>query len=112
MAPESSLQQLKHAIEAHRRSLQELNDALEEFEAALPSEEDSTRTTEQDLQLLSIADVCRLLGMGKSWTYRRVRSGEIPSVKLGRSVKVKREDLEAYLESHRFHPMDEGETSG
>jgi excisionase family DNA binding protein len=45
--------------------------------------------------------------MGKSWTYRRLKSGEIPSVKLGRSIKVKREDLEEYLDSRRYRPADE-----
>lgn len=45
--------------------------------------------------------------MGKSWTYRKLKSGEIPSVKLGRSLKVKREDLEEYLESHRYRPTQE-----
>jgi excisionase family DNA binding protein len=45
--------------------------------------------------------------MGKSWVYRRVKSGEIPSVKLGRSIKVKREDLEEYLESQRYQPAEE-----
>ena len=45
--------------------------------------------------------------MGKSWVYRRLCSGEIPSVKLGRSIKVKRADLEEYLENHRYQPSDE-----
>jgi excisionase family DNA binding protein len=45
--------------------------------------------------------------MGKSWTYRRLKSGEIPSVKLGRSIKIKRKDLEEYLESRRYRPTDE-----
>ena len=45
--------------------------------------------------------------MGKSWTYRRIKSGEIPSVKLGRSIKVKRQDLEEYLESRRYQPLAE-----
>jgi excisionase family DNA binding protein len=40
--------------------------------------------------------------MAKSWVYRRLRSGEIPSVRLGRSVKVWRQDLEEYLERHRY----------
>ncbi len=48
-----------------------------------------------------------MLGMGKSWVYRRLRSGEIPSIKLGRSIKVKGEDLEEYLESQRYRPQDE-----
>ena len=58
------------------------------------------------LGLLSIPALCQELGMGKSWVYRRLRSGEIPSVKLGRSIKVKRADLEEYLENHRFRPSD------
>ena len=54
------------------------------------------------LDLLSITDVCQGLGMGKSWVYRRIQSGEIPSVKLGRNIKVRREDLEGYLEAQRY----------
>jgi excisionase family DNA binding protein len=56
------------------------------------------------LELLSIPEVCQELGMGKSWVYRRIQSGEIPSVKLGRNIKVRREDLEGYLEAQRYNP--------
>ncbi len=45
--------------------------------------------------------------MGKSWVYRRIKSGEIPSVKLGHNIKVKREDLEQYLEAQRYHPKED-----
>ena len=45
--------------------------------------------------------------MGKSWTYRRIKSGEIPSVKLGRSIKVRREDLQEYLQNQRYQPEQE-----
>jgi excisionase family DNA binding protein len=54
--------------------------------------------------LLSIAEVCQELGMGKSWVYKRIQSGEIPSVKLGHNIKVRREDLEGYLERQRNLP--------
>ena len=57
--------------------------------------------------MLALPDVCQELGMGKSWVYRRLRSGEIPSVKLGRSIKVKPADLEEYLENQRYQPPDE-----
>jgi excisionase family DNA binding protein len=40
--------------------------------------------------------------MGKSWIYRRLRSGEIPSVRLGRSIKVRRDELEAFLHRHQY----------
>ena len=54
------------------------------------------------LQLISIPQLCEELGMGKSWVYRRLRSGEIPSVRLGRTIKVRRAELEEYLERHHY----------
>ena len=63
------------------------------------------------LELLSIPEVCQELGMGKSWVYRRIQSGEIPSVKLGRNIKVRREDLEGYLEAQRYQPTSASEGS-
>jgi hypothetical protein len=44
--------------------------------------------------------------MGKSWVYRRLRSGEIPSVRLERTIKVKRDELEVDLQSHHY-PADQ-----
>ena len=103
---DAQLQKLKQALEAHRRALEGLEEALLEFEDTLPGEA-SGRPDGRGPQLLSIPEVCKALGMGKSWTYRRIKSGEIPSVKLGRSIKIKREDLEGYLESHRYRPTGE-----
>jgi excisionase family DNA binding protein len=103
---------LKQALEAHHRSLEELESALIEFEEALlgGQEERPERPQAQPgeaaggaghLELLSITEVCEELRMGKSWVYRRIQSGEIPSVKLGHNIKVRREDLEEYLERQR-----------
>ncbi len=47
--------------------------------------------------------------MGKSWVYRKLKSGEIPSIKLGHNIKVKHVDLEKYLESQRYQPSSEEE---
>jgi excisionase family DNA binding protein len=55
----------------------------------------------RSLQLISVSEVGELLGMGRSWVYQQIKSGEIPSVQLGGSVKVKREDLEEYIQSNR-----------
>jgi excisionase family DNA binding protein len=108
MAHNTALQRLKDAIRAHRQALDELEEALLEFEAALPRDGEAPEGLgSQNLQLLSIVEVCRTLGMGRSWTYRRLKSGEIPSVKLGRSIKVKREDLEEYLRERRYRPTEE-----
>jgi excisionase family DNA binding protein len=109
MVTNHQLQRLKQALQIQRRAIEELEGVLSEVEATLPKGgEPSERPGSQEgLQLLSIAEVCRTLGMGKSWTYRRLKSGEIPSVKLGRSIKVKREDLEEYLDSRRYHQTNE-----
>jgi excisionase family DNA binding protein len=42
--------------------------------------------------------------MSKSWVHRRIKSGEIPSVKLGGKIKVRCEDLEGYLEDNSSDP--------
>jgi excisionase family DNA binding protein len=59
------------------------------------------------LRLLSVEEVCAILGMGKSWVYRRMRSGEIPTLRLGRALKVRQADLEEYLEGRRWQPSGE-----
>jgi excisionase family DNA binding protein len=112
MATTTPLQRLKRALEAHQLALQELEDALVEYGETLPSDDDALQhpasTNGQDdvdeLHLLSIDAVCNALGMGKSWAYRKIKSGEIPSIKLGRSIKVKRQDLDQYLEGMRYQP--------
>ena len=84
-----------------------MESALVEFEEFIDGEAQEQPQERQGLDLLSIPELCQGLGMGKSWVYRRLRSGEIPSVKLGRSIKVRREDLEEYLESRRHWPSGE-----
>ena len=101
---------LKEALESHHCSLEELESALIEFEEALLGREERPERPQAQpgeaaggaghLELLSITEVCQELRMGKSWVYRRIQSGEIPSVKLGHNIKVRREDLEGYLEAN------------
>jgi excisionase family DNA binding protein len=104
---ERSLQRLKQTLDAHHRALEELESALLECEESIRGEAQERPQERRGLELLSISELCQELGMGKSWIYRRLRSGEIPSVKLGRSIKVKRADLEEYLEKQRYQPSDE-----
>ena len=100
-------------MEAHHRSLEELENTLRRFEEALVGREERPERPQGQPgggqagggpELLSITDICQELGMGKSWVYKRIQSGEIPSVKLGRNIKVRREDLEGYLEAQRYNP--------
>ena len=109
MVPEHSLKQLKQALQAHHQALEQLESALVQFEQSI-SEEVTLRPQEEEqrgVQLLSIPQLRQELGMGKSWLYRRLRSGEIPSVRLGRSIKVRRDELEQYLQSHHYPARDQ-----
>jgi excisionase family DNA binding protein len=102
------LQQLKQAFEDLRQALEAAESALIEFEETLGGEQAPDRPQGQSsVDLLAIPEVCQELGMGKSWVYRHLKSGEIPSIKLGHNIKVKREDLEGYLESQRYDPSGE-----
>jgi excisionase family DNA binding protein len=102
---EESLEQLKEALQAHHKALEDLENALLEFEQSISGEATLFPQQEQQragVQLLSIPQLCQELGMGKSWIYRRLRSGEIPSIRLGRTIKVRRDELEQYLQKHHY----------
>jgi excisionase family DNA binding protein len=97
-------ERLKETLNNLRQALEDVESALLEFEETLSGQETVCPQDPKGLELLSIPEVCQGLGMGKSWVYRRLKNGEIPSIKLGRSIKVKRSDLEGYLESMRYTP--------
>jgi len=109
---EHALKQLKQALQTHHQALEKLESALLEFEQSI-SEEATLRSQEHEqrggTQLLSIPQLCKELGMGKSWIYRRLRSGEIPSVRLGRTIKVRRDELEQYLQRHHYPARQEAQ---
>ncbi len=52
---------------------------------------------EQTKRLLSADELARELGVGRTTAYSLLWSGAIPSMKVGRLRKVRREDLEAFL---------------
>jgi excisionase family DNA binding protein len=54
------------------------------------------------LKLYSVEELCEVLGVGKSWLYKRLRNGEIPSVRVGHFFRVRQEDLDGYLEKQRY----------
>jgi excisionase family DNA binding protein len=103
-------QQLKQALKNLRQALEETESALLELEGSFLEGEEQVRPEERRGQdLLSVAEVCQELGMGKSWVHYRLKSGEIPNIRLGNNIKVRRKDLQEYLESKRYHPPAEEE---
>ena len=48
--------------------------------------------------LYTVAEVQGMLKIGKSRAYQLVQSGEIPHVRIGKLLRVRATDLDAYLE--------------
>lgn len=70
-----------------REELQPRGVCTHEFTAALPA----------DRLTLTVNEVAKLLGLGRSSTYQAVRTGEIPSIKVGRRYLVPVTALRAWL---------------
>ncbi len=58
-------------------------------------------------KFLTVLDVASLLSVRPSTVYQWVSSGEIPHYRLGRIVRFKRKDLEAWVEGFRKERVDE-----
>ena len=56
---------------------------------------------EQQHEYLKVPEVAEDLRIPRSRAYELVGNGEIPSVRIGRSVRVSRKELERWLEEQR-----------
>lgn len=50
--------------------------------------------------LLTISDVQGITQLGRTTIYELMRSGSLPYLKIGRSVRIRREALEVWITSH------------
>src|SRR5215216_3196722 len=108
-------QRLEQALESFVEDLEGLEGAVQRFEEALLELEEEALKEEaleegapmhqngQSSRLLSPSEVCQELEADRVSVYRRLRSGEIPSLKLGSALKVRRADLEGYMKGGRKH---------
>ena len=60
----------------------------------------SSPQTEETKRLLSADELARELGVGRTTAYALLWSGQIPSMKIGRLRKVRREDVQAFIDAH------------
>jgi putative molybdopterin biosynthesis protein len=63
-------------------------------------------TTRNDMgtvgeELLTVDQVQELLKVGRTFAYSLVRSGELPSYRVGRLLRVRRRDVEHWLEENK-----------
>jgi len=65
--------------------------------------DDNQREDKESLmvtKLLKSDDIAQLLGVSKSFAYKLIRLGVLPSVRMGRSVRVRQEDLDLFIVSN------------
>ncbi len=54
--------------------------------------------------LLKAEEAARMLSLGRSKVFEMLATGELPRVRIGRSVRIRRVDLEKWVEDH---PVDQ-----
>ena len=108
-------QRLEQALESFVEDLEGFEGAVQRFEEALLELEEGAlkegaleegaqvSQNGQSSRLLSPSEVCQELEADRASVYQKLRSGEIPSLKLGNALKVRREDLEGYMKGRRKH---------
>src|SRR5215203_4345518 len=107
-------QHLEEALETFVENLEGLEGAVQRFEEALLKLEEEALLEEgaleegapvhhngQSSRLLSPSEVCQELEADRASVYQKLRSGEIPSLKLGHALRVRREDLEEYMKGQQ-----------
>jgi excisionase family DNA binding protein len=112
-------QRLEQALESFVEDLEGLEGAVQGFEEALLELEEGALKEEalleegaleegaqvyqngQTPRLLSPSEVCQELEADRASVYQKLRSGELPCLKLGNALKVRREDLEEYMKGHQ-----------
>ena len=113
-----SPQCLEQALEVFVADLDGLEESLLKFEEALLELEEGAlkegapeHQNGQNLKLLSPSEVCEELGEESAVVYRKLRSGEIPSLRLGQTLKVRRADLQEYVKGQQ-HLHFQGQDNG
>ena len=51
---------------------------------------------------LSYAEAQEMAGIGRTKLWSLISSGAVPAAKIGRSVRISKEGLEEYMESHNY----------
>ena len=51
--------------------------------------------------MLTVRDLMRRLNVPRSWVYEAAARGELPSLKLGKYLRFRQDELERYLEEKR-----------
>ena len=56
--------------------------------------------------LISIEEAARVLSLSRQKTYALANSGELPSVRIGRSIRIRYDLLPAWLDAHQIEKAE------
>jgi excisionase family DNA binding protein len=59
-------------------------------------------------KLLKASDVANILGISRSFAYFLCETGQLPTVRIGHSLRVRPQDLEAYIDTNLVHESKPG----
>jgi excisionase family DNA binding protein len=52
-----------------------------------------------DVRFLTVGEVSRLMRVSKMTVYRLIKAGELPAVRVGRSYRIREEDVGRFLDA-------------
>lgn len=102
-----ALSRALHSLPPERRAL-----ALAKIESAALAEEDQGMTNntdptqDPDLRLYPLAVISKHYGVSVRTLLRKIKSGELRAVRMGKGYSVTAADLKAWIEVVRFHRVD------
>ena len=80
----------------------QMNEKAGRVEMDANEEENSTEETYVTSVLLSVAEASKYLGVGRKKIYELIEWGEIKAVKLGHSIQIERDSLDAFKASGKL----------
>ena len=94
---------LKALLESVQAVREAVSDLEREITAALADHRAGAASLQRhpDDEWLTLADLAAWLKVGRTTVYRLITSGAVPSYRVGRSVRVRRADVERWLEETR-----------
>ena len=62
---------------------------------------------ENEQEFISLNQLQKILGIGRTKAYDLVTSGDLPAVRIGRSIRVDKRDLSDWLERHKYQDVND-----
>lgn len=94
---------LTTALELMQRAMRELAEVVAARELAAQAELQEAR--QEWPTVLTLDDAAQLLRCERTWVYRRVRSGDLPSFRVGNHVRIQRDALLAWITEQSTSPV-------